>query len=192
MSYVTLDIVKEHLRTGEYANDDTILQDFIDAAQAILEQETHRRFVATSETRYYNALEDVREYGTVLRLDEDLTSLTTLTNGDGEAISSGDVSYYPRNDPPYFALKLKEGMFTYSSSPVDAIAVEGLWGLAEELPADCKQAIIDLAIHMYRRKDTAQDYDRPLVSSVDGVLFMPPEVPRSVQRFVKVRRKVAK
>ncbi len=70
-------------------NNTTLLTESIEDAQSYIESQTNRVFEATTATRHY--LTDARDRwdSTVLNLDYDLLTVTTLANGDG----AGDSTY---------------------------------------------------------------------------------------------------
>jgi hypothetical protein len=68
------------------------------------------------------------KYTTELLLDDDLLELTSLTNGDGSAISLNDVLALPA-EGPIAVLRLTGGAtFVWDETPLRAISVAGKWG----------------------------------------------------------------
>ena len=112
MAYCTLAQVKNYL--GITADtDDVLLAALIDRAQAAIDIYCGRKFEATSGTRYYEM--DAVD-GDYLRLDDDLISITTLTNGDDSStvITSAYYWLWPQNDgPPYHSIRLKDNQTTH-------------------------------------------------------------------------------
>ena len=71
-----------HTITRAVAEED-LLEDAIAAAEEYIDSQTNRHFEAVTNTRYYwrDALD--RYNSTILHLDDDLLTVTTLANGDG-------------------------------------------------------------------------------------------------------------
>jgi len=167
--YVTYSDLKTYLGiTG--TGDDALLKDCCERASRIWDTLTRRRFYELKATRYFDYQDDYK-----LHLHDDLLSVTTLTNGDGNTISSSDYYLYPLNAYPKRWIEIDKAggeFFTYSTTPQKAISVEGLWGYHD----DYDNAWLDSG-------DTVQD--DPLSSSAttlnvsDGSNF-------KVQQVVKI------
>jgi len=82
----------------------------------------------TSYTYRYNSAALANLYD--LALHQPLLELTTLTNGNGNAIATG-YSLYPRNSTPYGFIRLSQSgtvMWAYTTDGNDEITVAGVWG----------------------------------------------------------------
>jgi len=155
MAYASLAEIKLY-RGIEASNtrDDTLLEALLARAQRCIEIYTERVFEAasTASTRYFDAVRDISADKRSLYLDEDLAEIQAVQNGDGETVSASDYVTEPRNQGPYWAIKLKTGtgtVWTYEDSPEDAIEVQGKWAYALSAPADIVQATIRLANSLY-------------------------------------------
>lgn len=119
----------------ENASDDVLVTHFIVAASDIAQQYCRRSFVPYVQTRTFDAREPVID-GDLLRLDEDLLEVTTLTNGDDTVIGSSNYVLRGANATPRWGIKLKNSSgyyWTYSGSDYeDAISVAGVWGFHED------------------------------------------------------------
>lgn len=124
----TLNDIRGHL---QLADDDTAsdadLLKALQQASHLIESLTNRRYCPHVESRIASIDKD---HPTELILPDDLLSLTSLTNGDGTAISTDDIELVPQSDDmPASALVLINGeSFTYSESAVNAITINGTWG----------------------------------------------------------------
>lgn len=190
MTYCSLAQLKAYTGvTG--AGDDTLLTDCIVRAEGIIDSTTGRTFEAsTDSTRTFDGEMDV--VGRTLYLDADLCAITSITNGDGGAITAGQVVSEPRNTAPYYALTLKASSglaWTYEDDPEDAIAVVGRWGYSTTPPADIEQACVRLAAWLYRQKDNSADMDRPVISP-DGTTLLPSRLPSDVERILNAYKRV--
>ena len=191
MAYCSLAQLKTYVGATDN-DDDALLTDCITRAEAVIDRATKRRFEATADsTRTFDAQQDVA--GRTLYLDADLCAITSITNGDGAAITALQVVSEPRNHAPYYALTLKASTglaWTYETDPEDAISVTGRWAYSTTPPADIEQACVRLAAWLYRQKDSSSDLDRPMVS-MDGATLLPAQIPADVQRMLQPYVRVA-
>jgi len=169
--------------------DDDLLEDLLTRAQARVDQETRRTFEAAADgTRYFDAVDDVD--GRVLFLDEDLCSITSITN-NGTALTSADYVTEPRNETPYWGIRLRKSSsqsWTFSSTPEDAIEVTGKWSYSESAPDDIVHWTLRLAGYYYKQRD-AQVYD-VTASPEMGQITIPQGMPRDVREGLKRYKKV--
>ncbi len=186
MGYATLSEIKDYLGISSSA-DDGLLGDMLERAQGIIEAATGRVFEAASNTtRSFDALADV--VGGVLYLDEDLAAVTTITNGDEGAttISSNQYVTEPRNQTPYYAIRLLDSSnlsWQFTDDPEDAISISGKWAYSESAPADIVQATLRLAAFLYRQKESNADVDRTM-QLADGSIVLPSGLPRDVLAII--------
>lgn len=170
------------------SGDDALLTALIARAQAAIEQHTHRVFEASADTtRYFDAWRDTD--GFLLTFDEDICAITSVTNGDGTTVTSGQYVTEPRNRTPYYAIRLRStnGMVDWvenaTNGPENAIAVEGKWAYSTTPPADIVHATVRLAAFYYRQKD-AQVFDVAAIPGA-GVIQLPQGVPADVQNILR-------
>jgi hypothetical protein len=136
-----------------YTTDDTAICAVITAVSRAIDAYCGRTFYARTETRYFDVPGD-RE----LRVDDDLLTVTTLTNGDATAIASSDYDLIPKNLTPKYGIRLKASSsvsWELSTTTYDeiAITVAGTWGYSATAPADVKQACIIQSMRIFKRKD---------------------------------------
>jgi hypothetical protein len=168
LAYSTTAILRQRLGSTGAITDETILQNALDWAQRFVEDYTHRTFEARTETRYYDrsALCYVPQYGRrLLVLDDDLLTVTTLTNGDSAATVLSSSTYWlvcldpaggwTRNQPPnrdsYDGILLKSD-YAWEVETDTFISVAGTWGwttTADDLISD---STLRLAEYQYRSK----------------------------------------
>ena len=189
MAYVlTSDVIQYGDFDTDFTSDNADydwLAGLISKATAIIETYTGRVFEATSDTRYFDAVEDVT--GLTLLLDEDLAVADTdtiVTNGDAAVFTSDHYVTEPRNETPYDAIKLK-GSTGYAwdldsdGDAENAISIAGVWGYSETPPEDIKHATIKLVRLMYKQRSGELDSVSPVVTP-QGILVMPPGFPRDI------------
>ncbi len=120
----TLDQLRARLGlAATETSDNARLLAVLSAASAQIERGAGRRFsprAAAIQHDYTSPLE--------LLLDDDLLELTSLTNGDGSAISLSDVITVPDNFPASLLRLTGNSAFFWYLSTVQAISVTGIWG----------------------------------------------------------------
>lgn len=187
--YATLSQLKGYLKIGPTITDDVLLNDTLSRAQSVIERITGKVYeAATDTTRRFDAVRDVD--GRLLLFDNAyIAQFTTVMNGDGVAVAASDYVTEPRNSGPYYGIRLKDDanvVWTFSSSPQDAISITGRWAFSTAAPDYIVQATIRLAAWLYRQKDNATgDADRPLLTG-DGVTIMPQALPADVLRLIEM------
>lgn len=190
MAYTTVASVKAYGGISG-AGDDTLLDALVDRAQAIVDAYTKRTFEASADsTRYFTVGLDTE--GPFLWLDEDLASITTVTNGDSNEVTSSQYTTKPKNRTPYYGIKILPSagkVWTFTTDAEDAISVAGKWAYSATAPADIVQATVRLTTFLYRQKDTSQDLDRPLMTDA-GVMIMPSQIPNDVKAMLNPYRRL--
>ena len=189
--YATVEQLKHYLgiTTG---TDDALLSSMLARAQTMIDTHTRRTFeYGTAAARTFDAVADVD--GAVLWLDTDLCAITSVTNGDGVAVTSGQYVTEPRRVTPYYALRLLSSAnvaWTYTTDHEGAISIVGKWAYSATAPEDIAHCALRLAAWLYRQKDTAADLDRPILAG-DGNVILPMALPKDVLDLLKPYRKVA-
>ena len=182
MSYCTVTDVKTYLNTTT-AGDDLLIGDLIDSAQGAIDNYTHRTFEAAADATHYFDDDNLDGDGDTLILDGDLCAITSITNGDGDTVTTSDYKTEPRNSTPYNALIMRgTSSLAWDGSTAD-ISIVGRWSYSTGAPASVKQACIRLTAFMYRQRDTSTDIDRPLVTD-SGVTILPSALPNDVTQLL--------
>ena len=133
------------------AIDDAVLEGMIEAASRYIDGVTGRKFYPTTETRYFNVPEDGE-----LWLDEDLLSITTLTNGDGTTLTPAMYKLLPLNGTPKYAIHLLPGNYwteDADGNDYGVISVAGSWGYAATAPESVHEACLLQAARLFKRRD---------------------------------------
>lgn len=175
------------------AGDDALITILIANAEAHIGMQTGRQFTAANATRYFDPTDPRVVDGPYLFLDEDLVSVTTLTNGDGDVlVTATEYIKLPVNDaPPYHTIKLVDsgGIFwTYDDDPEIAISLLGSWGYQAAVPADIKYACQLLTAFYYRSRQAGPDTERTIMAN--GVVIAPAMVPKMVDNLIDPYRKL--
>lgn len=188
--YITLTEAKRYIGSTQ-ATDDTLITELIVAAQAFIESDAgaqHTYEVAADTTRTFDARRDVE--GRALYLDHDLCQITSITNGDGQLVTSGqyvtETAGGSRNATPWRVIVLRETATAYwqahsTNGPEGAISIVGRWGYSITPPEKVKQWMRELTKYLYNRQQGGGDGDRPLLTG-DGVTILPSDVPRALMR----------
>lgn len=155
MAYATLETFKAYLSIpAAEVTDDTLLRDLLERASKAIDNHCGRRFSANTETHYFEA--DMLSDTNTLHMDDDLLSVTTLTNGDDAGTTILPTEYWliPRNDSPKFAIRLKsDSTYRWEWDTDGWVSVLGTWGWSTTPPDDIVQACIRLAAYYYHQKD---------------------------------------
>lgn len=203
MAYFTTAELKAYLGITS-SSDDAELGHIPDRVTAAIDSYCHRHFEpesdhgpAASHAHYFTALltvdgGDLLDWRT-LNLNHDLAELTSITNGDGTAISSSDVVLLPLNVKPTNFIRIKSGVnvtWTYTTSPEAAITVAGKWSYSLDIPADVKAAALRWGAHLYRLRTGATSVPADITVSADGSAFASNRIPSDVAQMLKpyVRR----
>ncbi len=172
--------------------DDALLNALLVRASNAVDSYTGRRFSASSDTtRYFDAIGDHIVGRRILYVDEDLYSVTTVTNGDGNTISSTYYTLVPKNTTPHYAIRLKDtytSVWTYTTSWEDAISITGKWAYSENPTDDIIQATLRWASYMYSQKD-AQVFDTTAIPEA-GVIQIPAGIPQDVRMLLRPYKRV--
>lgn len=132
---VTLDYVRQHrrLQTDEVA-DNALLQSLISEASAEFQRQIDRVCMPYTATHTF-------DYQAPYKLDlrgYDLCAVTTLTNGDGAAVSSGNYALRSPNVYPKWRVEITANAsvtFTWDDTPQEAISIAGVWGYVPNYPS---------------------------------------------------------
>lgn len=189
--YCTLADVRlyQHIGSGKTAHD-SLLNDLISKASARIDRYCNRTFVAASATRKFHGMHDVDSQ--TLYLDEDLVSVTSITNGDGTTLSASDYVLEPTNRTPKFAVRLKASSsksWTWTTDPEEAISVAGLWGYASTQPPDIKHAAVRLVAWYFAQRDAP--FEAQGLPEL-GIVTVPSDIPADIKATLDpyVRRQV--
>jgi hypothetical protein len=192
VAYTTTALVKAYVGASGTA-DDTLIDALVISAGSIIETYTGRVFDGTStSTRNFDAISDVD--GRTLYFDDDIASITTVTNiADGTSETIGTSAYvtHPRNDTPYWGISLLASAnkeWSYQDDPEGGITVLGSWRYSETAPGAVAHAAKRLTAFLYRQKDSNSDLDRPLLTN-DGVTLLPSQLPNDVKQLLEPYRK---
>lgn len=184
MAYTTLAKLRTYLGVTE-VGDDTLLTDCITRATAVFDAQFPFSFEAETETRYF--IDDDIDNDGVLWLDKPLLTVTTLTNGDASAtvIAAADYWLQPRNESPYWYIKLKDGGdTTYFEFTTDGeISIAGTWGYMTSASGIVEQCVTRLAAYFYRQKDS-QTFDVTAVPEL-GIMTIPSGIPNDVKIMIE-------
>jgi hypothetical protein len=195
MTYAAIDDFKNYLGIEVVLS--TLQQNVLDMALtnacAIIDSHTHRTYSAAADsTRYHDAATYVE--GRRLWLDGDLCQLTSVTNGDGQAVPLPSIAFDPANEKPYFGLTIKRSSnlsWTYDDDPeaaIAVIAVTGRWAYSLTPPATIVQATLRLAAWLYHQRDNALDLDRTVI--VGGTVLAPAAMPADVLTILRPFQKI--
>jgi len=180
-----------HAITSTNAVDDLVIDLLIESASRYIDNDTGRRFYASTASTHY--FDTPPSSTSPLILDEDLVSCTSLVNGDGSTFTvTTDYVLLPYNTTPYTAIQLVPGAsqtwLTDDGNPYKAISVTGTWG-STTVPTDIKHACLIIAVQAYHRRygdKAAQDS----IVMPSGMVITPAEVPSIARTIINNHRKI--
>lgn len=105
--------------------DDARLLAALQAATVQIERAADRSFCPRVATLQHTVN---TKYTTELLLDDDLLELTSVTNGDGSALSLNDVVTLPAEGPIAVLRLIGGNVFVWDETPIRAVSVSGKWG----------------------------------------------------------------
>jgi hypothetical protein len=153
---------------------DTNLTTALAAAIKDIELYCGRVFVAASAAKEFAiAWPYVGKRRDRLNTFAEFTAVTTLVNGDGTTIASGDYTLYPTAAPHYMiTLNPDSGLFFWNGGDSTPITLTADWGYSADVADDLERAILLTAQQFY-------------YESVQGeeVLTMRPSVRRVLDRY---------
>jgi maltoporin len=197
MAYITATDLKNYMKISGNS-DDTQLALFADRAQHVVDSYTHRVFEWAgagtvkkfTPTSYLDGGDLYDMYTLSLGLNE-FYELTSITNGDGVAISTSDVVLLPQNIAPKYAIRIKGSAnktWTYTTTIEESVSITAKWSYSATAPADIVQAALRIGAYLYRQRDGTPDSDRPIVSA-DGVVLSAPRIPSDVLELLRPYRR---
>jgi len=193
MAYCGVDELKEYLGvTG--ATDDAMLLTLLAAAQRTIDSYCARTFEATADTvRTFDSQRDVDGY--TLTVDSDLCAITSIVNGDGTTISNSHYVTEPRNETPYYAIRLKASAgevwtSTAAGDSENAISITGKWAYSTSAPSDIAHVCKRLAAYIYRQKDNAGDLDRAVIAGNSTIL--PAQIPSDIRLMLAPYKRLSR
>jgi hypothetical protein len=169
---------------GSY--NDGLLQDSLDEAERVINDYTRRNFAGTAGTIYVNRYSQHLSVNQAMYLQNDLHTLVSLTNGDGQSIPVGSVWLEPRNaGPPYRLVRLHSG-YVYVWNTDSDVIVAGTFGFSTVAPAAISRATVELAAYFFRLKDTMPGETAGL--SAAGEVVYPKSMPDWVKQKLEPYR----
>jgi len=161
MAYPTVENAKTYLSvTG--AGEDTEIGWFVDAATAWVENYCGHNFEADADQTIYILPEYPALIGRsrrkLLIREYEIISVTSITNGDGETVGSGDYLLRPTSGPPYYMIELDAdaGLVWWRGSDGAGVVtiVASSLGYSATCPDDVFLAILETVGVLYRARAT--------------------------------------
>ena len=179
--YTTWAAVKTYLDISG-TGDDALGALLVNRVTDAIDRYCRRRFRAVTATRYFDV-----PSGDTLFLDDDLLSITTLTNGDGNVITSASYVLLPKNKSPKYAIRLKENTSTVwegsTTTDYQAISVAGSWGYSTTPADDIVHAAIRWTAWLYRQRDGV--FGQSGTAGRIGVVDAPQSLPEDIELMLK-------
>jgi len=186
--YATLAEVKAYIDTSSTnATDDGVIEDMVEMASRLIDKLTIRTFYARTETHYFDY-----SGGRSLVMDDDLLTVTTLTNGDDDTIASTEYNLLPFNRSPKHEIKLKQSStegweIDSDGNSEGVISVAGTWGYSATAPDDIKHACISIVISAYHKR-FGQGVEGVAQITAMGVVITPQDIPKEAWTIINPYR----
>lgn len=184
------------------STDDATIADVLQAAQDSLDAFLNRIVLADSDTTHYFDIGGESIEGLTLYVSDagDLCSITSITNGDGTTVTTGQYTTYPKtlttNSPTIERVRLLSNSgvtWDYSTDYENAVAVTGKWGMwgdAANVPDAFRVSVMEIAAHMLEVRKS-QVFDTVAVPDA-GVITVPSGWPATARaRMQPWRRLIA-
>lgn len=213
--YISLDEFHAMKRVSSTDNtDDVSICFLIESASRYIDHNCSRRFYLNGqETHYFDVpgweafINGGGSYYTgytmqpswnepKLRMDDDLYSVTTVTNGDGTTlVENTDFVSLPYNAAPKYALSVINNMLWKTNSigsAIKVISVTGQWGFCPiaNVPADIAEATFMIASAAYARRTGENVTNRVAITSA-GAVIAPDDVPSKAWDSIKCHMRVS-
>lgn len=203
MAYITTAQLKSYMGISS-SSDDALLSLCIDRAQSVINSYTNRVFESTADTtRYYTPIIDRIGSGLgysgdlsddyTITTNYDLISITSITNGTGDAIPTNAVVTLPLNFTPGYAVRIKQAsgyFWSYVGSPEASVSITGRWGYSLTAPANIQQACLRIASGFYRQRDGSPDISDSIISA-DGSQIVSSAMRRDVKQLLDPYRRTS-
>jgi hypothetical protein len=172
------------------ADDDGLLTSFIETASRYIDGDTHRTFYPRTETHLYDLPDGLSLYID----DDDLLSVTTLTNGDGLVIPPTGYNLYPLNTYPKHEIRLKwsQNVYWQYSAAGDSeavISVLGTWGYSATPSRDIATLTMALAHNLYKAR-FGEGVEGAARVTAAGVVITPGDIPKWGQKVLERYRRL--
>lgn len=175
---------------GTDAADDAVIDALLTRVSAYIDEQTGRVFAGQLATKYYDAPDGrVVYFG-----DDDLLTVTSITNGDGTAVTAADYQLMPINGTPKYAVRLKQSSSLYwtadsNGNTEGVIAVVGTWGWSAAPPEDIKQAVLMIASNLYKGR-TGETASGAATVTGAGVVITPKDIPAVAQSIINFYKRL--
>jgi hypothetical protein len=196
--YATLLQIKNRINSlgmSTDATDDATIENMVEQASRVIDGYCGgRTFYARTETHYFNTPD-----GLQLDLDDDLLTVTTLTNGDATVVTSSKYFLIDRNKPPYYEIKLRasSGIIWQLDSNGDeeqAISLAGSWGYVDRAATDARsvmvirnteEACILIVLNEYHRL-SGENVSGTTIVTAAGVVITPQGIPQKAADLIRI------
>lgn len=182
--------------TSTDTTDDGVITDIIEGASRLIDTTTRRTFYARTATNLYDVPDGEFGDGDILYIeDDDLLTVTTLTNGDATVLTTSDYILLPNNSSPKWGIKLKDSSTKSWESDTDgndeqAISIAGTWGWSATAPDDVKEACLQIASAYYHRR-FGENMTADTTISSGGVVITPQDIPASAKSILMKYERLA-
>lgn len=165
---------------------DAVIAQFVSAASAYIENETHKVFVAGAASARY--LDVPSDGGRRIKTDTWFTSITSIVNGDGTTIPPTEYYAWPRNTAQHNTIVLK-GTSGYhwtgdsSGNTEGTIIATCVWAWSASAPSDIRTACETIVVSMWHNRYGESAEGAATITGA-GVVITPKDIPASAQMII--------
>jgi len=206
--YVSLEAMKAYGLPKALNNeaDDTVISMLIDSASREADHIMRPTFYPTTGIQYFdtplaNKTPPIGNYLTsptnpadTIMFDDDLQSLTSITNGDGTVLDASAFILIPYSGAPYYAVKLRptagKMWNTNAGDPLGAVQISGMWGADTSAPSDIQEAVMMIVKNAYNRRFGDNTSGKSIITS-GGVIVTPEDIPDKAMDTLLHHRRVS-
>lgn len=189
MAYCTVQQVRREIIT-ERSTDNALIEDAIGQASDYIDRITETTFEVTEDSsRFFQIGKDTS--GALLKINQPLCALTSVTNGNGDAIASSAYQVLPidwqANGDLITGIRLtRSGLVKWRYTTYveeDLIEVVGRWGYSTTVPPLIERAAIRLSTFFYKQRESGV-LDTIAVPE-SGIIQTPIGFPREVKLMLR-------
>lgn len=199
-AYATLAefLAQPDIKSTDAADDAYITELLERASRDGVDAYTGYHFYAYTQTRTYDV-----PRGRELPLDFPLLTVTSVTNGDGTALTAADYVLRPNNGPHYTAIRLKasSGLLWLTDDDGEregVVTVTGTWGYVDRDATDpesltvisaTKSACLAIALSAYKKR-YGQGMDGVANVTAAGVVITPQGIPADAKQRLDMYKRL--
>lgn len=168
------------------ATDDATITFLVDGAISFVERYCGRSFLDVAAQTIYvmPTYPNLLNKRTLLIKDRDLVAVTSITNGDGEAVTA--YRLLPLNGPPYYQIEIHPDAgqtWNRGSDGEGVVTIVGTIGYKASVPDDVFMAVLELVAWLYRARSSGAGGSVTTATRA-GLTIAPSELPPNIREVL--------